>query len=304
VQSQGPGNVVAPEPTPDDVLGLGPQSLAAPDGSDVERTNRSGGDHGIARFGCMMQKKRVDQVRIQFLGSGDAFGSGGRFQTCLHLSGSAEPVLIDCGASSLIALKRAGLDPSEIGCVLLSHLHGDHFGGLPFLILDGQFGRRTRPLVVSGPPGVQERVLAAMEVFFPGSSKVDRRFAIEFFELRHEPTLVGPATVTPFVVKHASGAPAYALRVEYGGKVITYSGDTEWTESLVEAARGADLFVCEAYFFEKKVKYHLDYQTLRENRQRLDCQRVVLTHMSADMLNRRADADVECVDDGQVIALV
>jgi ribonuclease BN (tRNA processing enzyme) len=205
-------------------------------------------------------------------------------------------------------MKRAGLDPSEIGCVLLSHLHGDHFGGLPFLILDGQFSRRTLPLVVGGPPGVQERVEAAMEVFFPGSSKVDRRFALAFVELREcVPALVGPATVTPFVVKHASGAPAYALRVEYGGKVITYSGDTEWTESLIDAARGADLFVCEAYFFEKKVKYHLDYQTLRGNRQRLDCRRVVLTHMSADMLSRRPDADpdadMECADDGLVIRL-
>src|SRR6267378_1779272 len=133
------------------------------------------------------------------------------------LSGSSEPVLIDCGASSLIALKRAGLDPSEIGYVLLTHLHGDHFGGLPFLVLDGQFSRRTRPLVVGGPPGVRERVEAAMEVFFPGSSKVDRRFAVEFVELReHVATPVAPAAVTPFVVKHASGAPAYALRVEYG----------------------------------------------------------------------------------------
>jgi len=201
-------------------------------------------------------------------------------------------------------MKRASLDPSEIGCVLLTHLHGDHFGGLPFLILDGQFARRTRPLVVGGPPGVRERVEAAMEVFFPGSSSIAQRFPVEFVELREgTPTLVGPASVTPFAVKHASGAPAYALRVEYGGKVITYSGDTEWTESLVDAARGADLFVCEAYFFEKKIKHHLDYRTLRENRQRIDCRRIVLTHMSADMLSRRSEADVECADDGLVITL-
>jgi phosphoribosyl 1,2-cyclic phosphodiesterase len=67
--------------------------------------------------------------------------------------------------------------------------------------------------------------------------------------------------------------------------------------------RGADLFVCEAYFFEKKIKYHLDYQTLRENRQRLDCRRIVLTHMSADVLRRRSEAEVECANDGQVITL-
>src|SRR5262249_25087582 len=134
--------------------------------------------------------------------------------------------------------------------------------------------------------------------------RVDRRFAVEFVELRAgSPTPVGAASVTPFIVKHASGAPAYALRVEYGGKIIAYSGDTEWAESLVDAARGADLFVCEAYFFEKKIKYHLDYQTLRENRQRLDCRRVVLTHMSTSMLSRRSDADLECADDGYVIVL-
>src|SRR5262249_49921701 len=155
--------------------------------------------------------------------------------------------------------------------------------------LDGQFSRRTRPLVVGGPPGVRERVEAAMEVFFPGSSGVQRRFAVDFVELREDPpTLVGPASVTPFVVEHASGAPAYALRVEYGGTVIAYSGDTEWTESLLDATRGADLFVCEAYFFDRKIKYHLDYRTLCENRQRLDCRRIVLTHMSTSMLNRQA----------------
>jgi len=93
------------------------------------------------------------------------------------------------------------------------------------------------------------------------------------------------------------------LRVEYGGRVINYSGDTEWTESLVDAARGTDLFVCEAYFFDKKIKYHLDYQTLRENHQRLDCRRVVLTHMSPDMLRRGAEADVECAEDGHIIVL-
>ena len=241
-------------------------------------------------------------MQLQFLGSGDAFGSGGRFQTCLRLSGRDGTLLIDCGTSSLIAMRRAGVDPAEVGWVLLTHLHGDHFGGLPFLILDGQFNRRERPLVVAGPPGVRERVEAAMEVFFPGSTSITRRFATEFVELpERRPTPVGPATVTPFEVRHVSGAPSYALRVEYGGKVVTYSGDTEWAESLIDAARGADLFVCEAYFFEKKIKYHLDYKTLREHRARFDCRRVILTHMSEDMLGRLGEMDLEHAEDGQLV---
>jgi len=246
----------------------------------------------------------LGQVQLQFLGSGDAFGSGGRFQTCVLLSGAGGSLLIACGASSLIAMKRAGVDPSEIGWVLLTHLHGDHFGGLPFMVLDGQFSRRTHPLVVAGPPGTRARVEAAMEVFFPGSSRVERRFAVEFVELAERVTAaVGPVRVTPFPVEHASGAPSYALRVEYGGKVIVYSGDTEWTESLVEATRGADLFICEAYFFEKRIKFHLDYATLRDQRKRLGCSRIILTHMSQDMLGRLAESEMESATDGQVVVL-
>jgi len=247
----------------------------------------------------------MTQVQVRFLGSGDAFGSGGRLQTCFLLEGENAPVLIDCGASSLVAMKREGIDSSEIRWIVLSHLHGDHhFGGIPFLILDGQFSRRTQPLTIVGPPGVRTRVQAAMEVFFPSSSKVQQRFSVEFIELEERVAIaVGPATVTPFLVQHACGAPPYALRVEYGNKVIAYSGDTEWSESLVEVARGADLFICEAYFFEKRIKYHLDYQTLRAHRDELKCKWLILTHMSEDMLNRTSEVEEDRAEDRLTLVL-
>lgn len=246
----------------------------------------------------------MSQVQVTFLGSGDAFGSGGRFQTCLHLRGAGGDLLIDYGASSLVAMKRSGVDPSEIGWILLSHLHGDHFGGIPFLILDGQFSGRTDPLVIAGPPGTGDRVNSAMEVFFPGSSRMECRFSVEFIDLvERVPTEVGPGMVTPFLVHHPSGAPSYALRVQYGGNVISYSGDTEWTESLVDAARGADIFICEASFYAKRVRYHLDYQTLLAYRPRLECRRLIMTHMSEDMLSRLDTLEIEAAKDGQTIVL-
>lgn len=202
-------------------------------------------------------------------------------------------------------MKRAAVDPSAVGHVLLTHLHGDHFGGVPFLVLDGQFSRRTRPLVVAGPPGTEPRVKATMEALFPGSSSVARRFALEFVEIvDRTPTVVGPARVTAFSVEHASGAPAYALRVEYGGKIVTYSGDTEWTDALVEAAAGADVFVCEAYCYDRSIKYHLDYRTLMAHRERLRCRRLVLTHLGDDMLARGADLDIETAEDGRVLEVI
>jgi ribonuclease BN (tRNA processing enzyme) len=239
-------------------------------------------------------------VKVRFLGSGDAFGSGGRFQTCIHLESGAGQLLLDCGASSLIAMRRFGVDPQAIDAVILSHLHGDHFGGVPFMILDGQFKRRTRPLIVVGPPGVEARVRATMEALFPGSTSVERRFETRFVELvDRSPIVVGPVGVTGFEVSHASGAPPFALRVAGEGKVVAYSGDTEWTESLIEAARGADLFIAEALFYDKRVRYHLDLATLLQHRARLDCRRLVLTHMGEEMLARRDGLAIEAAEDGR-----
>jgi ribonuclease BN (tRNA processing enzyme) len=246
----------------------------------------------------------MGDVSVRFLGSGDAFGSGGRFQTCILVTSSDGSVLIDCGASSLIAMKQFGVDPNSVDAVLLTHLHGDHFGGLPFLILDGQFSRRTRPLTIAGPPGVEARVRDAMEILFPGSSQTPQRFDIRFVELVAETVMpVGPAEVTAFPVDHASGAPAYALRVACDGRIIAYTGDTAWTDALVRVADGADLFICEAYYYDKRIPFHLDYHTLMEHRAALGCRRMVLTHMSADMLLRTDAVEAECASDGLEFAL-
>jgi ribonuclease BN (tRNA processing enzyme) len=244
-------------------------------------------------------------MRVRFVGTGDAFGSGGRWQTCIHLAADGQVLLVDCGATSLVALKAQGLDPGAVGAVAISHLHGDHFGGLPFLILDGQFSRRTAPLLVAGPPGTRARLIEAMETLFPGSSRVRRRFEVPVTELATDgtPARLGTAVVRGWQVEHASGAPPLALAVELGGARFAYSGDTQWTPALFLAARDADLFAAEAYTFDRPVRYHLDYATLREHVDGLAARRVVLTHMSADMLARLADASLPAAYDGMLVDL-
>lgn len=241
--------------------------------------------------------------RLQFVGSGDAFGNGGRFQTCLHLSAGTDGLLIDCGASSLTALKTAGIEPNDIEWLLLTHLHADHFGGIPFLVLDGQFRRRERPLTIAGPLGTRERTEAAMEVMFPGSAQTERRFPVQWVELADStPTTVGPALVSAFAIE-LPDTPACSLRVEYAGRVVAYTGDTAWTDRLIALAHGADLLVAEAYFFDREVPFHLAYKTLYSHRAQLDCRRIVLTHMSPDMLSRQSEAEFECAYDGMVVDL-
>jgi ribonuclease BN (tRNA processing enzyme) len=240
-------------------------------------------------------------TRVRFLGAGDAFGSGGRFQACILLEGGSEPVLMDCGATSLVAMKRATVAPGDIGTVLLSHLHGDHFGGLPFVILDGQFSRRERPLMIAGPPGVQARVGAAMEALFPGSSTAARRFDVRYIELQAGHALaLGPCRVTPYDVDHASGAPSFGFRVEYDGRTIAYSGDTAWCDSLPELARGADLFICEGYSLERQIKFHMSVASLIAGAPRIGPVRTVLTHMSEEVL-RSPPAGFEMAEDGLIL---
>ncbi|MFO1085570.1 MAG: MBL fold metallo-hydrolase [Reyranellaceae bacterium] len=243
-------------------------------------------------------------MKLQILGSGDAFGSGGRFNTCFHLEcHDSGNVLIDCGATSMVAIRKWQVEPNAISTILISHLHGDHFGGLPFFLLDAQLvSRRTEPLVIAGPPGLAERLTIVMEAMFAGSTKVERKFAQDVVELAlHERAELNGLAVTPYLMKHYSGAPSYALRIEVAGKIFTYSGDTEWVDELIPAARGADLFVCEAYFFDKVVKYHIDYSTLAKRLPDIGARRTIVTHMSAELLARRGEMTLEAAHDGLVV---
>lgn len=244
----------------------------------------------------------MSSVQITFVGTGDAFAGGGRFQTCLHLDGGAEPLLLDCGATSLTALKRLEIDPASIGYVALSHLHGDHFAGLPWLILDGQFAKRTRPLVIAGPDGTGERAERVFEALYPGAPDAARAFETRYIEYTERvPFELGPARITAFPVRHTPATAPHSLRVEYAGKVIAFSGDTEWTDTLIEASRDADLFICECNFFDKKAPGHLDYATLAAERAQLECKRTVVTHMSEEMLDHLPEIELEAAVDGAVI---
>lgn len=225
-------------------------------------------------------------MKLRFLGSGDAFGSGGRFNTCFLVDGAGMRFLIDCGASSMIAMRKFDVDPNGIDAVLITHLHGDHFGGLVFMLMDAQLvSKRDRPLRIVGPKTLAKRLSDTMECLFPGSTGMTWRFevAIDAFEdgvsWHHE-----GLAVTPFQVKHFCGAPPYALRAEIGGKTVTYTGDTEWVDALVPAGRDADLLIAEAYYRDKQMKFHLNFETLISRLGEIRPKRLVLTHMSEDML--------------------
>ena len=244
-------------------------------------------------------------MQLRFVGCGDALGSGGRFNTCFHVTGASVNFLIDCGASSLPALKRLGIARDDIDLILITHFHGDHFAGLPFLLLDAQFTRRTRPLVIAGPDGIETRLANLMEALFEHSSKTQQRFDLSVVALAPEQSRTfGEVKVTPYPVVHGkSGGPFLAYRIEAEGRVVTYSADTEWTDTLVLAARGADLFIAEAYYYDKIVKNHLSLKTLEAHLPEINAKRLVLTHMSDDMLTRLGELPYTAAHDGMVVEI-
>jgi len=245
-------------------------------------------------------------MRLTVVGCGDAFGSGGRLQTCYHVEAASTRFLIDCGASTLIGFSRLGLDPNAVPTIFISHLHGDHYAGLVWWLVHAQHvAKRTVPLTVVGPLGIEARFVTAAEALFPGSTGVKRRYDLKFLELaREQPLDVGGVRVTPYEVSHPSGAPSYALRFEVDGKVLAFSGDTEWTDSLVPTGKGADLFIIECYQFEGEPRFHLSWKTIQAQLGRIAAKRVMLTHMATPMLARRgevADPGIVLAEDGLVL---
>lgn len=232
-------------------------------------------------------------MKVTIVGSSDAFGSGGRAHTCFRVDSGGSSALVDFGASSIASFKTLGFDFNDIDAVVISHLHGDHFGGLPFLMLDCQYvTRRTRPLVFFGPPGLRERLFAAFEVFFAGTAKLSWNFPWRVEEIAPPGRAAPPGfRLETFDVIHSPGAVPTGLRLTGADGVFAFSGDTAWTEALFDIAAGADLFICECSSGDAPIAHHIDWPTLKSNLPRFSAKRIVLSHMGDSALARRCEME-------------
>jgi ribonuclease BN (tRNA processing enzyme) len=244
-------------------------------------------------------------VRVTFLGSGDAFNARARCHAGYLITTRANTVLVDCGPTTLLALKREGLTPDGIDAIALSHMHGDHFGGVPFLFLHYVFDTpRQRPLTIVGPPGTGARVRDLFRTMYRDLSAKPLPFSLTFVELcdgqRHA---VGEIDLLAFAVPHQENDLSLGFRLTAGDRTILYSGDTGWTEALVTQSQGTDLFICECCYFDTRRDFHLDYPRIAENRSRFGCRRLVLTHAGHEVHARFGEVAEQIAHDGLIVEL-
>jgi ribonuclease BN (tRNA processing enzyme) len=239
---------------------------------------------------------------VQCLGSGNAFSAGGRFNTAFFIRTSRGGILLDCGATTLAALKKAGRSMEDIDLIVITHFHGDHFGGLPFILCEILALRvRQKLLTVVGPEGVEEKTKQALHLFFPGIT-IKSDSPIRFMPYRDKQTVeVNNIAITAYPVVHSPETNPHAVRIAADNKVIAYSGDTEWTDVLTEVSKGADLFICEGSGYNTASAHHLSIKELVQNRHRFDAKRMVLTHLGEEALKHSDAIPFPVVHDGAIL---
>lgn len=240
---------------------------------------------------------------LKVLGCGDAFASGGRFNTSFLLKSNDKTVLIDCGASTLIKMKQEGYSSLDIDEIIITHFHGDHYGGIPFQIISNRFEHaRTKTLTIFGPEGIRQKLFSLQEAMYPGTGELLEENHIRIVEVVSDQWWTDQHLSILYVpVKHAPPSNPHGVKLKIDEKVFAFSGDTEWTDALLNLAEDSDLFICECNNMNDESPGHLSYKSLEERRHLFNTKRMMFSHMGTQMLEA-PKLNIERLEDGMEVS--
>ena len=198
---------------------------------------------------------RVSDLEFRFIGTGNAFAPGG---LCWNGFVVNERYLFEAPPSALMVLNRIGVEANTIEAVLLSHHHGDHFLGLPSLLLHWKYMGRQKPVSIVGPPGTQQLAKLIGEAVYPGL--LDVRFDIHWIAAQPGRTLrVADMTVEPVEVLHDDRLDVnLGYQCEIGGRRFGYTGDTAYCDAVADLARHSEVLVSECASVDDAVPIHMN----------------------------------------------
>jgi ribonuclease BN (tRNA processing enzyme) len=231
-----------------------------------------------------MSSSRHHPLEFAFIGSGNAFARG-RYWSSFLLNGR---YLFDAPPTVVPHLNKMGLPLEDIEVVFISHFHGDHLFGLPFLLLEfAEATPRTKDLTIVGPRDIQERVEVITQAGFPNVTFKDAGYHLRYLEAadgREERLALEDDSLIfkALQVVHSSELECYGFRVQTGDRILAYSGDAALSDALVELADGADAFVVECSCWEGHCGPHLSPKDIVELRRRITPSTTfILTHLDA-----------------------
>lgn len=199
--------------------------------------------------------RKVDGLRLTLLGTGNPLVSEHRRGPATLLQSGETALLVDCGRGCVNGLGDADVSPAHVTAVLLTHFHSDHISDVADLAVMGWVYGRSGPLTVYGPPGTAKVVAGFNAAYGPDTdyrikhhgNHLPAGGGFTAVELPYgAPVTVGAFVVRMFAVDHAPVEPAVGYRLEAAGRSVAVSGDTKFSMSLVEAAKGVDVLVHEA----------------------------------------------------------
>lgn len=244
-------------------------------------------------------------TEVVFIGTGDAFGAGGRRQSAIFVRTNLGAALLDCGGTTGTGMSELGLARDEVDAIVISHFHGDHFAGIPgFLLASLYEDQRKNRLVIAGPPQIETRVRRLAQIIGYGIEDRDWTFPIEFQELHPgEEKEIGPLRVQSFETHHQPEVCPHGLIVGGGPEKLVFSGDTGWFHDLPKHVRGAKLFICECTYHRPGFEYHMNYQDLNARKGEFDCEKLILTHLGSQMTERNEAFEIPIASDGTRLKL-
>jgi ribonuclease BN (tRNA processing enzyme) len=233
-------------------------------------------------------------LELSFLGSANAFTPGGRYWSSFVANGR---YVFEAPPTLLPHLKRLSIPIADIRAVFITHFHGDHFLGLPFLLLEYLYlTPRQDDLFIVGPPGIEAKSEDLADMAFPDLSHADAGYRRVYVEAQPggEQSLAD-VRFQAVPMRHAGQKlHCFGYRLRLGNKTVAYTGDTELCEEIFLLAEGADVLVLDCSYSDGEGPEHLGLPEALEVRKRVSPRTVIiLTHL---------DNEPDVADEGLLVA--